>query len=217
MGGIRVLIVDDHALFAEALAVRLGAEPDLDVRAVAFDARRAGALLSTERPDVVVLDLTLGQDSGFEVLERVRDEHPGTRVVMLTAVPGSEAVTQAVRRGAVAWLPKTTSADELARVIRGVMRGEAWIPPRLLADVLRRLAEGEPEPERADPLAVLTARERQVLQCMVDGLSRPEIAEALGMSVHTVRTHTQNIMGKLDVRTALEAITIALRAQSPSA
>ncbi len=213
MQPIRVLIVDDHALFAEALAARLGREPDLVILPIAPDARRALALTATERPHVLVLDLTLGAENGLEVLDRVRKAHPAVRVVVLTAMSDLDAMVQAVRRGAVGWLEKTESADLVARVIRSAARRGGWIPPDVLGEVLRRLLSGDAEPTAgARLLAGLTPREREVLQCMVDGLGRAEIAERLGLSANTVRTHTQNLLSKLDMHSALEAITLAMRA-----
>ncbi|MFS2294453.1 MAG: response regulator transcription factor [Actinomadura sp.] len=213
MQPIRVLIVDDHALFAEALAARLGREPDLVILPIAPDARRALALTATERPHVLVLDLTLGAENGLEVLDRVRKAHPDVRVVVLTAMSDLDAMVQAVRRGAVGWLEKTESADLVARVIRSAARRGGWIPPDVLGEVLRRLLSGDAEPAAgARLLAGLTPREREVLQCMVDGLGRAEIAERLGLSANTVRTHTQNLLSKLDMHSALEAITFAMRA-----
>ncbi|MDL4775900.1 MULTISPECIES: response regulator [Thermomonosporaceae] len=213
MRHIRVLIVDDHALFAEALSARLAREPDLVLLPVAADVRRALALTATERPDVLVLDLTLGAENGLDVLDRVRERHPEVRVVVLTATDGVDAMVRAVRRGAVGWLPKTESAELVARVIRSSARRGGWIPPDLLGEVLRRLLAAGPEPSGgARLLAELTPREREVLQCMVDGLNRAEIADRLGLSANTVRTHTQNLLAKLDLHSALEAITLAMRA-----
>jgi two-component system NarL family response regulator len=208
----RVLIVDDHALFAEALAARLGREPDLVILPIASDVRRALALTATERPQVLVLDLTLGAESGLDVLDRVRADHPDVRVVVLTAMSDLDALVQAVRRGAVGWLEKTESAELVARVIRSAARQGGWIPPDVLGDVLRRLVRDGGEAGGDALLAELTPREREVLQCMVDGLGRAEIAERLGLSANTVRTHTQNLLAKLGLHSALEAITVAMRA-----
>jgi two-component system NarL family response regulator len=210
MRSIRVLIVDDHALFAEALAARLSAEPDLEVLPIAHDIRRAAALIATEAPHVVVLDLVLGEESGLDALDLVRRRHPDVRVVILSGITDIDPMVTALRRGAVGWLPKTESADLVARVIRGAAGRGGWIPPEVLGEVLRRLlADGDPDP---GDLAGLTPREREVLQCMVDGLNRPEIAHRLGLSANTVRTHTQNLLAKIGAHSALEVITVAMRA-----
>jgi DNA-binding NarL/FixJ family response regulator len=212
MDPIRVLIVDDHILFAEALAARLSREPDLVILPIAPDVRRAFALVTTERPDVIALDLMLGAESGLEVLDHVRDEYPDVRVVALTAVNDIGTMVQTIRRGAVGWLPKTESADLVARVIRSAARGGGWVPPEVLGEVLRRLVASDPPDTASQMLAALTPREREVLQCMVDGFSRVEIAGRLALSANTVRTHTQNLLAKLDLHSALEAITLAMRA-----
>jgi DNA-binding NarL/FixJ family response regulator len=212
MEPIRVLIVDDHAVFAEALAARLGREPDLVVLPIAADVRRALALAATERPRVLVLDLTLGAESGLDVLDAVRDTQPDVRVVVLTAMSDLDSMVRAVRLGAVGWLEKTESADRVAQVVRSAAGRGGWIPPEVLGEVLRRLGDGDAEPgDGPRLLAVLTPREREVLQCMVDGLGRAEIAGRLGLSANTVRTHTQNLLAKLDMHSALEAITLAMR------
>jgi DNA-binding NarL/FixJ family response regulator len=118
-------------------------------------------------------------------------------------------VVTALTRGARAWLPKTIDSDRLIRVVRGVHRGEAWLAPELLGRVLTDLTlrvTGQ-----SNPLAVLTSRESEVLQCMVNGLSRAQIAVRLGLSANTVRTHTQNLIAKLGVHSTLEAVAMALR------
>jgi Response regulator containing a CheY-like receiver domain and an HTH DNA-binding domain len=169
----RVLIVDDHALFAEALAARLAREQDLVILPIAGDVRRAVALIRTERPMVVVLDLRLGAENGLDVLDHIRDGYPDVRVVILTATSGVDAIVQAVRRGAVGWLSKTEGADLVARVVRAAARRGGWIPPDVLGEVLRRLAPENPEPATAfQRLADLTPREREVL-AMHGGRAEP--------------------------------------------
>jgi DNA-binding NarL/FixJ family response regulator len=209
MEGIRVLVVDDHRLFAEALAARLATEADLLLLPVASSGGECLAVVAAGRPAVVVLDLMLAEESGLDVLDRLRADHPAVKVIMLTAVQDVDSVVAAVRHSADAWLPKTASVDELARVIRGVVRGEGWIPPELLGPVLRRLSRPDPEPR--DTFAALTDREREVLQCLVDGLSRAEIARRLFVSTNTVRTHTQNVLSKIGRHSVLEAVSFALR------
>jgi two-component system NarL family response regulator len=207
---IAVLVVDDHALFTEALRARLSQEPDLCPVSVAYGAREAAERVAATRPDVVVLDVVLDDGSGIDVLDHLREASPASRVVMLTAVESVDDVVVALSRGASAWLPKTVDTGHLVRVIRGVNRGEAWLAPdllgRVLADLTARMTSS-----RANPLAGLSPREREVLQCMVDGLSRTGIAARLGVSGNTVRTHVQHLIAKLGVHSTLESVAVALR------
>jgi len=207
MGPIRILVVDDHALFAETLAARLGNEPDLVVPAVASGADTG--LLESVRPDLLLLDHRLGDLDGLELLTEVGRRFPAVRVVMLSAHSEPAAVAEALRRGARAWVPKSTEVAELVRVLRLVCAGGRWLPEELLGPVLEvLLADTDDEP---NVLSRLTERERQVLQYTVDGKSRADIARALFLSANTVRTHTQNLLGKLDCHSLLEAVAVARR------
>jgi DNA-binding NarL/FixJ family response regulator len=209
MAGISVLVVDDHALFADALQARLRREPDLGPITAAYNARDALQQVSATRPAVVILDLVLSDRSGLDLVEEIRRVSPESNIVFLTAVESTEDVVTAVSRGARAWLPKTIDSDYLVRVIRGVSRGEAWFAPDLLGRVLNGLtARTRPPP---NPLEVLTLREHEVLQCLVDGLSRAQIAARLRVSENTVRTHTRNLIAKLGVHSTLESVALALR------
>jgi DNA-binding NarL/FixJ family response regulator len=209
MAGISVLVVDDHALFADALQARLRREGDLGRITVAYDARDALQQAAAARPAVVILDIVLNDRSGLDLVEEVRRVSPESNIVILTAVESVEDVITAVSRGARAWLPKTVDSDYLVRVVRGVSRGEAWLTPDLLGRVLTELiARTGPRP---NPLEVLTSREHEVLQCLVDGLNRAEIAARLRVSENTVRTHTRNLIAKLGAHSTLESVALALR------
>jgi DNA-binding NarL/FixJ family response regulator len=208
---VSVLVVDDHAVFADALQARLSREPDLAPVTVAYSAAQARAQVAHAQPAVAVLDLSLGDgDSGLDLAEAISRASPRTRVVILTAWGSVEEVAEGLRRGVRAWLPKTIDTDHLVRVIRGVHAGEAWLAPDLLGRVLTRLVARSAAPP-ADPLDALTAREREVLQLMVNGLTRTEIAARMHLSVNTVRTHTQNLLAKLGAHSTLESVALARR------
>ncbi|HEV7899360.1 MAG TPA: response regulator transcription factor [Planosporangium sp.] len=207
---IAILVVDDHTLFTDALRARLAQEPDLGPVSVAYGAREATERVATTRPDVVVLDVVLDDGSGLDLLDQMRETSPESRVVMLTAMESVDDVVSALSRGARAWLPKTVDTGHLVRVIRGVNRGEAWLPPELLGRVLTNLI-ARAVTKRTNPLTGLSPREREILQCMVDGLNRTEIAARLGVSGNTVRTHVQHLIAKLGVHSTLESVAVALR------
>ena len=206
---VSVLLADEHALFAEVLQSRLAREPDLYPVSVVLDAAELRRRLPRDRPDVVVLDPAFGDGSGLALAEHVRDTVPHSRVLMLTDLDATGPVLEALRLGVRAWLPRTIRPAQLVRAIRGVSRGEGWLPPDLLGTVLTALARPEAGPR--DPLAVLTAREREVLQCLVDGMSRGQIARRLHLSTNMVRTHTQNMLTKLGVHSTLESVALAMR------
>jgi two-component system NarL family response regulator len=208
--GISVLVVDDHAVFADALQARLCEEPDLGPVWVAYSAAQMRERLSRHSPEVVLLDLMLGDGNGLQLASEIRDLSPESRTVMLTGVESADPVMTALSRGVRGWLQKTVDTGHLVRVIRGVHAGEAWLAPDLLGSVLSDMVR-LPVAPASDIFATLTAREREVLQCLVDGYDRAEIATRLHVSVHTVRTHTQNLIAKLDVHSALEAVAFALR------
>jgi DNA-binding NarL/FixJ family response regulator len=210
VASISVLVVDDHVVFAEALQARLARECDLEPVRVAYGADEACAEIVREPPAVAVLDLLLGDgETGLDVAQTIRRRAPQTRTIILTAEESVDEVVTGLLCGVRGWLPKTVEVDHLVRVIRGVHAGEAWFAPDLLGRVLTDLVAYSMVP--ADPLVRLTRRERHVLQCMVDGLTRAQIAERLGLSVNTVRTHTQNVNAKLGVHSTLESVALALR------
>ncbi|MGH2784691.1 MAG: response regulator [Actinomycetota bacterium] len=215
MKAIRVLIVDDHRVFAEAIAARLQTEPDLRVVGQANTAAQALDAVETLDPDVVLMDVELGADDGIELAGRLRATYPTLAVIVVSFLTDTTRVGQAVRAGAAGWVTKDAPTEELLGAIRGVAVGESWIPPRLLTGVLRDLlTTRRMVDEDEERLVRLTPRERTVLDMMADGLDRSAIAERMFLSTNTVRTHVQNIFAKLNVRSSLEAVALALRVRS---
>jgi DNA-binding NarL/FixJ family response regulator len=210
---IRVLIVDDHEVFADALMVCLGDYPDLAVVGIATTAARGLRMLDDCPCDVMVLDLILGPDDGLVMAREALRRHPGLGIVVATGADSGEQVLEAVQVGVRGWVPKTVTADALVDAIRGVAHGETRIPADLLAGVLVSISRGQRATlENVQGLRDLTGRELEVLACLVEGLSRTEIGELLHVSPNTVRTHVQSILHKLKVHSALAAVAIARRA-----
>ena len=210
----RVLIVDDHKMFTDALAWRLGSEPDLEVVAVATTERDALQAIDLRHPDVVVLDVELeARGDGIELLRSLEDAQPDTRVLVVTAHDDATTAARALSAGARAFVPKDTPPDDLVSVLRAVVAGETHVPPDLLTHVISELRRSNGAKnvwqEKVDRL---TQREREVLELMVAGLDRAAIAERLYLSINTVRTHSKNILAKLGVHSSLEAVSVALRA-----
>jgi DNA-binding NarL/FixJ family response regulator len=204
---ITVAIVDQELTFADALAIRLDAEDDIKVVAVAN--ANFGPVLGG-CADIILLDADLGPDIANPLCDV--NSSPQTRVVMLSHTSEPEQIAAAIQAGAAAWIRKDESVEHLLEVLRGAARGQTWLPVAETANVLSPLvhqqdssSDGELAP------ALLTRRERQVLDCLADGAGRSEVAERLYISVNTVRTHMQNIMTKLGVHSTLEAITMVRR------
>lgn len=210
---LRILVVDDHRMFAEALAAKLTAVDDMTVVGTATDADTAIELARTLRPDVVTLDANLGDTDGVDVARELCALPVPPRIVMVSCVEDLDRVLQAIWAGVTSWVPKETGSATLLEVIRAAARGHAWLPPALLSTVLRSVVTASPgQPPDATRLGALTPRERQVLRCMVAGLDRSATAELLGLSLNTIRTHAQSILTKLHVHSALEAVSVALSA-----
>ena len=210
---IRVVLVDDHEVFVDALAMCLGDHADLEMRGSATTVARAVHLLDEVDYDVLVLDLDLAGEDGLAVARHAMHTRPGVGVLVVTGTDSGSQMVEAVQLGVRGWVAKTATAAVLVDAIRGVARGETRIPADLLADVLVAMSRGTRVPvEHVQGISDLTSRELEVLGCLVDGLSRTEIGELLHVSPNTVRTHVQSILHKLKVHSALAAVAIARRA-----
>ncbi|MFF3446559.1 response regulator [Streptomyces sp. NPDC002667] len=199
----RVLIVDDHRTFAELLAFALGSQPDFDCAGWAGTGSAAVELAVRERPDMVVMDISLGAESGLEVTRRIREATPDATVVIVSAHRDPDWVVRAAQAGASAFVPKSGSLDEMLGVLRDVRQGSMLVAASMF---------GEPPrpPATEDPVvASLTPRETEVLTLMGKGLAPAAIARLLGISVNTCRGYVKSIHLKLGVRSQLQAVVKA--------
>jgi DNA-binding NarL/FixJ family response regulator len=207
---IRVLFVEDHQLLAEALSAMLAREPDMTVVGIAGSVTEAKAL-SRERIDVALMDYRLPDGTGAEATRAIKARWPAARVVMLTAVKDDETVLESIQAGADGYLTKDRAADDVVQAVRAAYAGETLLPRSVIVEIARRVAAAR---ERGDDRRIvepLTPRELEVLRALTDGLSTPEICERLYIAPNTLRTHVQNIMGKLRVHSKLEAVAFALK------
>jgi len=206
-----ILVVDDHVSFAEALAYRLDAEPGVHAFA-ATTVQQAQWVLAQRHVDVVLLNIGLEGGKGIGFARRAAAENSAVRIVVVTASEAEEHILEALDAGVSGWVPKGESVEYLMTVVNGTLCGETWIPPRLLTQVLAELkAATRHRTDHDQGLAVLTKREREILQCLVSGMTRDEIAEQLYLSRNTVRTHIQNSLKKLNVHSTLAAVSLARR------
>lgn len=200
---ITVAIVDQELTFADALAIRLDAEADIKVVAVAKAS--SGPTLGG-CADIVLLDADLAGDTTNLLCDV--NSSPHTRAVMLSRTSEPERIVAAIQAGAAAWIRKDESVEYLLEALRGIARGQTWLPAAETGNVLSLLLHQQDSRNDDMPPARLTLRERQVLDCLASGAGRSEAAARLNISVNTVRTHMQNIMTKLGAHSTLEAIAM---------
>jgi DNA-binding NarL/FixJ family response regulator len=205
---IRVLIADDHAVVRRGLKTFLELQNDIEVVGEAEDGEEAVEAVDRLGPDVVLLDLVMPHVDGVTALRRIREQSPATRVIVLTSFLDDDKLLPAVRAGAAGYLLKDVQPQELVAGIRTVYGGESLLHPAAAA---RLMAEVAADGERRDPSALLTAREREVLDLIARGLPNKLIARELGVSEKTVKTHVSNLLGKLGLTDRTQAALYAVR------
>jgi NarL family two-component system response regulator LiaR len=205
MTPIRVLLVDDHAVVRSGLSAFLLAFDDLELVGEAGSGEEAVRLCERLHPDVVLMDLVMPGMDGAAATKRIREHHPDVQVIALTSFKEEDLVQGAMRAGAIGYLLKNISADELADAIRKARAGRPTLAPEA-AQALIHAATQPPKPGYD-----LTDRERDVLELMVEGLSNSEIAERLVVSASTVKFHVSNVLSKLGVKSRTEAVALALQ------
>jgi two-component system, NarL family, response regulator DevR len=205
---IRVVIIDDHTIVREGLASILELEGDIEVVGQAAGAKDAVRAVQQHRPDLVLLDLKLGEDSpaaGLGLCSEIVRLFPGVGVIVLTTFHEQALVLDAIRRGAKAYVLKDIDAIELAKIIRAVRRGESGFDTRSAAQVVRSLAENT----AAEP--TLTGREIEIITLLASGLTNKQIGKAALISESTVKFHLRSIMAKLGVRHRAEVVYVAVK------
>ncbi|MFC9252919.1 response regulator [Amycolatopsis thailandensis] len=208
---VRVLIVDDQALFREALATLLEVQPEITVVGEAADGEEAVRLCAELHPDVALMDLRMPVLDGIAATTRLRAEQPGVQVLALTTFDDDEDVFAALRAGAVGYLLKDVSSTRLVEALVAAKRGESVLQPSVAAKLVARVARLPAETPRPQPLATpLSERELEVVRLLSDGHSNREIAKTLFLAEGTVKNLVTSVLSKLQVRDRTQA---ALRAR----
>ena len=214
MEPIKVLLVDDHALFRKGVASALASHTDIAVVGEASNGEEALAKAQELMPDVILMDISMPVCDGLEATRRIKAEVPYVKIIILTVAEQDESLFEAIKSGAHGYLLKTIEPRPLLEALRGVFRGEAPISrvtaSKILGEFARRRQHSAPE--EALPAARLTARENEILELLTKGATNKEIAASLGISTHTVRNHLQNIMEKLHIQNRVQAAAYALQA-----
>ena len=210
---IRVLIVDDHALFRRGLQMVLEGEPDIDVVGEASDGSEAVKKAEDATPDVVLMDVRMPKRSGIEATRVIKDTLPSTRILMLTISDEEADLYEAIKAGASGYLLKEISIDEVANAVRQVNQGQSLISPSMASKLLNEFATMvKRRDERSQmPGPRLTERELQVLRLVAKGLNNKDIGDDLFISENTVKNHVRNILEKLHLHSRMEAVVYAVR------
>jgi len=202
---IRILLVDDHAMVRRGLATFLMVFDDLELVSEAENGLDAIQRCAETRPDVVLMDMVMPEMDGASATRAIRQQFPQVQVIALTSFKEGELIKNALEAGAIGYLLKDVSADELARAIRAAHSGRATLSPEA-AQALVETTNQQPAPGLD-----LTEREHEVLALMVEGLNNTQIAGKLVVSPSTIKSHVSNILSKLGVASRTEAVTLALR------
>jgi NarL family two-component system response regulator LiaR len=204
-GKIRVVIVDDHTMVRTGLATFLEASDDLELVGQATDGQEAVDLCGQSQPDVVLMDLVMPRMDGVAATRIIRERWPQVQVIALTSFQEMKLVQDALQAGAISYLLKNVSMDELTEAVRAAHAGRSTLAQEAVEALIQAASQGPP------PGHDLTQREHEVLVLIVEGLNNPEIAERLCISLGTTRSHVSNILSKLGVSNRGEAITVAFR------
>jgi DNA-binding NarL/FixJ family response regulator len=208
----RVLIVDDQRLVREGLATLLGLLSGIEVAGAAGDGEEALRLVAAHEPDIALMDLRMPGMDGVEATRRIRAEHPTTQVIALTTYADDSSILAAVQAGARGYLTKDAGAREIEQAIEAVHAGETLLEPRVQARLLDALSRGtEPPVDGSELPDGLTRREAEVLVLIAQGLSNQDISARLFVSEATVKTHINNLFGKIGARDRGQAVAYAYR------
>lgn len=211
---IRVLLVDDHTVVRAGLRMIIESQPEMQMAGEAGNRAEALALVAKEQPDIILLDLDLGDDNGMDIITELLAAANHARIIVLTGLRSPEVHRQAVMLGAMGVVPKEKATATLISAIQRVQAGDAWLDPATMAGVLgemSRAGKAKSHDPEAAKIATLTNREREVITLIGEGLKNKEIADRLFISETTVRHHLTSIFDKLDVNDRVELLIYAYK------
>jgi len=209
---IRVLVVDDHALFRRGLQMVLEQEPDIDVVGEAGDGTEAVDRAAETMPDIVLMDVRMPRRGGIDACSAIKEIVPSAKIIMLTISDEEGDLYDAIKAGAMGYLLKEISIEEVASSIRAVYGGQSLISPSMASKLISEFASMRRGDERASvPAPRLTDRELEVLKLVAKGLANRDIGKQLYISENTVKNHIRNILEKLQLHSRIQAVAYALR------
>lgn len=208
---IRVYLVDDHTMTRAGIRSLVNSLEGFTVIGDHGDAREAVEVIAREKPDLVLMDITMPGLSGIDALDQVRAVHPRVRVLMLSHHEGETFVEQSLQHGADGYLSKDSEPEELGLAMKAVMKDRAYLSPKVARGLVDGARQKSTEERTTSRLSSLTPREREVFQLLAIGLSNKEVARKLDLSVGTAKKHRENLQRKLDCHSAAELARLAIR------
>jgi two-component system response regulator NreC len=208
---IRILLADDHTLFRQGVGRLLSSEPDMQVVGESGSASEAIAQAQSLTPDVVLMDIGMPGLSSFEAARQIRRNLPNSRVVFLTMYDDEDYLAQAMQIGASGYVLKDSPSNQLLGAIRDVHQGGSYLSPKMLNQLVHDFRSRPHSEDRLSRSATLTAREKEVVKLIAEGLSVKEIAAFLNLSVKTVEAHKFNLMRKLDIHNKAQVVQYAIQ------
>lgn len=205
---IRVFLADDHAVVRKGIEALLGTEEGMEVVGTAANGEEAVVRVAHLQPDVILLDLQMPKKSGIEAIVEIKEDNPDAHILVLTSFSEDDKVFAAIKAGALGYILKDASPNELLTAIRNVHQGKSSLDPEIALKVIHELNKPSGLPLTEEPL---TAREMEILQLVARGLSNQQVAEELVISERTARTHISNILAKLHLANRTQAALYALR------
>jgi two-component system response regulator NreC len=207
---VKLLLVDDHPIVRSGLRMLFLSEPSMTIVGEASSGQEAIEAVKRLQPDVVIMDVSMPGMTGIEATRRIKAAYPQTAVLALTMYEDEQYFFEMLNAGASGYIPKRAAPDDLVSAIKVVAEGNVFLYSTLARFLIRDMAErAAAEPEQSED--VLTAREREVLTCIAEGMTNREIAEALVISIKTVERHRENIMAKLDMHNRVELVKYAIK------
>lgn len=205
---IRIFVADDHAIVRKGLRTLIASEPGMELVGEAADGAEAAAKIRSLQPDVILMDLVMPRQDGLETIIQIKGEIPDARIMVLTSFAEEDKVFAAIKAGALGYLLKDSSPEQLVQAIHDVYRGESSLHPTIALKLIRELRRPSDLPPTGDPLS---EREVEVVKLVAQGMTNQEIAAALSISERTVGNHIGSILGKLHLANRTQAALYALR------
>ena len=214
MKQIKVLLVDDHKIFRDGILSLFSDVDDIKIADIASNGQEALNIIKSQKPDVVILDISMPVMSGLELIPKIKEMYPLLKILILSMHSGEDYIFKAIRAGANGYLPKqSTSKTELVNAIKTLYEGQEYysssVSQVMQRNFVKKARSGEDENE--NEVFLLTQREREILKQVVEGLSNQEIASRLFIHIRTVETHKNNIMQKLKLKNSVELVKFAIR------